>query len=153
MRVIHPRTTEHWVQARRLVELYGETIRETPCFDDLSADLASLHRRYGGRTGKAWIAAPNHDDFAGVVLLEFRGGCAWLKRLFVEPRAKGAGLGRRLVLAAIGCSKGMPIELETLDWMVEARSLYASMGFIEVATEGDGIRMRLNQDSARLTKK
>ncbi|GMV87587.1 MAG: hypothetical protein AMXMBFR81_05180 [Chthonomonas sp.] len=153
MRVIHPRTPEHWDHARRLISLYGEAIRETPCFDDLSDDLAALHRRYGGRAGKAWIAAPGKEDFAGVVLLDFRSDRALLKRLYVEPRARGTGLGRRLVRAAIGCSRDLPVELETLDSMVEARALYASEGFVETSACGGVRTMRLEPSPSRLTKK
>jgi carbonic anhydrase len=153
VRVIHPRTPEHWSQARRLVERYGQTIRESPCFDDLAADLEGLHRRYGGRRGKAWIGALAHDDFDGVVLLEFLEDRAVLKRLYVEPHARGSGLGRRLVQAAIGCSRGLPLELETLDAMVEARALYASVGFVETSASGGVGTMRLDAVPARLTKK
>lgn len=153
LRVIHPRTPELWDHARRLVQEYGLTIRETPCFDDLSDDLAALERRFGGRKGKAWIGSLGHDDFAGVILLEFGGDHAILKRLFVEPRARGAGLGRRLIQSAIGCSRGLPLVLETLDSMVEARALYASMGFAETSSSGGVRTMRLDPENARLTKK
>lgn len=119
----------------------------------MSDDLAALHRRYGGLSGKAWIGAPGHDDFAGVILLEFGGDHAILKRLFVEPRARGTGLGRRLVQSAIGCSRGLPLVLETLDSMVEARALYASLGFVETSASGGVRTMRLDPEFARLTKK
>lgn len=153
MRVIHPRTHEHWDHARRLVEEYGQIIRETPCFDDLSDDLAALDRRYGGRAGKAWIGALGHDDFAGVILMELGADHATLRRLYVEPRARGTGLGRRLIQSAIGCSRGLPLELETLDSMVEARALYASLGFVETSACSGVRTMRLDHISDHLTKK
>ncbi|MBO0514856.1 GNAT family N-acetyltransferase [Streptomyces beijiangensis] len=79
---------------------------------------------------------------AGVRMLAGASGTAELKRMFVRPAGRGAGLGRALLLAAeesaraLGASR---IVCETNTELTEARNLYAKHGYRETEPyEGHG---------------
>ncbi len=58
-----------------------------------------------------------------------------LKRLFVQPSARGTGAGRRLVEARVEAARKMGLTrlvVDTLTPNVEMRSLYAKLGFTEL---------------------
>lgn len=67
-------------------------------------------------------------------------GVAEVKRMWVAPAARGAGVGRRLLdrLAREASAHGMAsLRLETNRALDEARRLYESAGFVEVAAFSD----------------
>lgn len=58
-----------------------------------------------------------------------------LRRLYVRPSYRDAGLGRHLTLAAIAAAREMAydrVRLNTLPSMTRARALYATLGFREI---------------------
>ncbi|KAF2998865.1 hypothetical protein E8E13_003903 [Curvularia kusanoi] len=70
-----------------------------------------------------------------VGLRAFTSHSAELKRLFLDPEARGLGTGRLLVEAAVGKARELgysEVLLDTLGSMTTARRLYARCGFEEV---------------------
>ena len=63
---------------------------------------------------------------------------AKLRLVYLEPWARGAGLGRRLVEACMAFARGAGytrMTLWTQDFLVPARKLYASLGFERISAE------------------
>ena len=93
-----------------------------------------------------FLVARNRDrEFlgcAGVHLLGEDGVTAELKRMYVRPAGRGAGLGRGLLSAAEEAAKRLGaqrIVCETNSQLVDARALYAKSGYVETAPyEGHG---------------
>lgn len=102
--------------------------------DDPSEDLAAPHG--------VFLVARREDDIvacAGLRLLA--DGVGEVKRLFVAPLNRGQGLGRRLMLELEGLGRAgglRTLRLDTRSDLIEARALYAAMGYVEVPAFNDG---------------
>lgn len=106
-----------------------------------NAFLAGVERLMERPDTEFLLGTPDDDSPpCAVVQLRFRYSLwtasddAWLEDLFVTEGARGTGLGRAMVLAAIdraeqrNCRR---IELDVDDVNEPARALYASLGFAE----------------------
>ncbi|MBT8414285.1 MAG: GNAT family N-acetyltransferase [Boseongicola sp.] len=101
-------------------------------FEDFIATLETVHAR---PTGAILVATLNGDVVGCGMLSTHSTGLAEMYRLFVEERARGHSLGRRLCEQLIDDARAMghtKIRLETGKPLVEAISLYTSMGFSEI---------------------
>jgi ribosomal protein S18 acetylase RimI-like enzyme len=97
-----------------------------------------VERLLGDPETEFLLAAADGADPAGVAQLRFRygiwraGGDCLLEDLFVDERARGAGLGRALVAATLdrararGCRR---VELDVNEANAAAQRLYESFGF------------------------
>ena len=116
-----------------------------------SAQQEEMRGIYGGEadigpTRDAWMFEPPDGAFVVVRVDDVAVGCggvcrfdgsrAELKRMYVAPRARGRGLGRRLLrelelgAAELGCRT---VRLDTMAAMAEAGALYRSAGYEPIA--------------------
>jgi GNAT superfamily N-acetyltransferase len=111
---------------------YGESLAFNTCFGGFDQELVMLPGDYAPPRG-CLLLAKEGGDASGCVgvrpLDELR--CE-MKRLFVRPRFRRARLGRTLAETAIARARAMGYRrmlLDTLPTMLEARALYACLGF------------------------
>jgi GNAT superfamily N-acetyltransferase len=128
--------------ARRLFEDYAASIGVDLCFQNFAAELAGLPGDYSPPRGCLLIATQGGQPVGCAALrpLAADDAIGEVKRLYVEPRGRGRGLGRRLAQAVIERARSIgyrELKLDTLADMTQARALYASLGFRECAAYYD----------------
>jgi len=138
-------TREDIAYARALFIEYANWLQVDLCFQGFDRELATLPGAYARPQGRLLLAGEPGEAFACIALRPLvpdvalplpPGSVGEVKRLYVQPAARKGGWGRKLVESlvaqahAIGYSE---LKLDTLDWMTDARALYAKLGFRECA--------------------
>jgi GNAT superfamily N-acetyltransferase len=123
---------------RTLFREYADSLGVDLSFQSFGEELAALPAGYDAVL-VAWL----EDEPAGCVGIRPLGphGVCEMKRLFVRPSARGAGVGRMLAIASIEHAHALGYERMRLDnWppkMAAAYELYRSLGFVEIEPYND----------------
>ncbi len=97
-----------------------------PEYSDLtSRDLVTLR----GEPGFALALARIDDAIVGLCHVKDFGGAPWINSVVVARAHRGKGIGRSLMLYAMGSETRRPLRLSVLEKNAAARALYASLGF------------------------
>jgi ribosomal protein S18 acetylase RimI-like enzyme len=135
-RLLRPASAAQWLEARRLVEEYAASLNIDLCFQNFAQELEHFDQEYSAPFG-AFLLARNKGACVGCVgLRKFHDkvgdSVGEIKRLYVQPGARGLGLGMSLIQGIMGEAKAMKytrLVLDTLPSMLEAQSLYKALGF------------------------
>ena len=104
-------------------------------FQDVDAELAGLPGDYTPPRGALFVIGDNRL-VATIGLRPITDDICEMKRLFVRPEARGRGLAKQLIARVLEEARRLQyaeIRLDTLPMMGDARSLYHSLGFRDIA--------------------
>ncbi len=121
------RTSGDLDAVKRLFLEYGDTPGVGVCVVEFANEIANLPAGYG-----LILLAEVDGVPIGCAALRELGGEAELKRLYVDPSARGSGAGRLLVESIIEAARDCGyrlLRLDTLPSMAAAIRLYESLGF------------------------
>ncbi|UCE52991.1 MAG: MarR family transcriptional regulator [Desulfobacterales bacterium] len=121
-----------WIIHRHGV-VYSEEYGFDETFEALVAEiLVQFIRKHDPKRERIWIAEQDGQRIGSVMIVEAGDQVAQLRLLFVEPKARGKGIGKRLINECINFSKRnryRKIKLWTQSNLLEARHLYSKAGF------------------------
>ncbi len=127
-----------WVLARHAA-LYAEERGWGRAFELLVAEIVTeFLRGFDPEREACWIAETDGEPAGTVMLVDAGGDVAKLRLLLVEPRARGLGVGSRLVEECIRFARlsgYRKITLWTQSVLTDARAVYQRAGFVKVAEE------------------
>jgi DNA-binding MarR family transcriptional regulator/GNAT superfamily N-acetyltransferase len=120
-------------------EIYAREHGYSEAFEALVAGVAADYlKNFDPAWEKGWIAELDGERVGSVFVMRKSATVAQLRLLILAPRARGLGLGSRLVDACIAFARDKGYRrmvLWTNGQLDAARAIYAARGFVRTATE------------------
>jgi DNA-binding MarR family transcriptional regulator/GNAT superfamily N-acetyltransferase len=134
-----PRTGDYgWIVSRH-AELYWREYKWGEPFEGLCAQIvADFANNYDAKRERCWIAEMNGENVGCVMLVKENEDTARLRLLLVDPKARGLGLGARLVDECVRFAREVgykSITLWTHSVLLGARHIYERAGFRLTSSE------------------
>ncbi|TPL72089.1 helix-turn-helix domain-containing GNAT family N-acetyltransferase [Mesorhizobium sp. B2-3-15] len=121
-----------WI-IRRQGMLYAQDYGWDETYEALVAEiLAAFVKSYDSKWERGWIAERAGEVVGSVFVVRKSDQVAKLRLLYVEPSARGLGIGKRLVEECIGFARARgyrTLTLWTNDILTAARHIYQTAGF------------------------
>ena len=132
---IRPALASDVPRVRTLLKEYIDWIGLDLAFQEIDAELVGLPGDYAPPRGALLVACRDDQPVAMIGLREFTRTIAEMKRLYVQPSARGHGLARALILRLLEEARVLgysEIRLDTLPMMGDAQGLYLTLGFHDI---------------------
>ena len=127
-----------WI-IHRHASIYAAEYGWDDSFEALVAEIAGRFlKSHDPKRERCWLAERDREIVGSVFLVDAGEGIAKLRLLYVEPEARGLGLGRRLVEEALRFAERAGyrrVALWTNDVLVAARRIYEAAGFQLISSE------------------
>jgi len=121
-----------WI-VHRHAALYAREYGFDDGFEALVAEIASnFIRNFDPTCERCWMAERDGEPVGSVSVVRLDETTAKLRLLYVEPSARGLGIGRRLVDEAVAFARAAGYRrmmLWTIDFLTAARKIYEIGGF------------------------
>ena len=135
MTIIAAHTETEYAAAASLFREYAAWLNIDLCFQGFEEELSDLSKMYAPPTGVIFLSKEG-NLFTGCVAVRKKDeDVAELKRMYIKPEYRNAGLGSALLEIALNAAKEMgykKIRLDTLSHMTNAINLYTRSGFYEI---------------------
>ncbi|MFB3894272.1 MAG: GNAT family N-acetyltransferase [Phycisphaerae bacterium] len=136
IRIVQARSGRQIARVRELLSEYVAELGLDLGFQDFATEFADLPGRYAPGRGCLLLAMAGWTPVGCVAMRPLGRTTCELKRMYVRPRWRGRGVGRRLAMAVIASARRARykrIRLDTIPKLREATALYRSLGFAEIA--------------------
>lgn len=140
IQIVEARFPEDRDEVVRLFRAYAASLSIDLCFQGFDVELAGLPGAYAPPDGRLFVVRAEDDIIGCGALRRLDGTTAEMKRVYLEPRARGKRAGIGLVQAILEAARAIgyrSICLDTLPELAEARALYRKLGFKEIARYND----------------
>ena len=134
-----PRTGDFgWIVTRH-AQLYKDEYDWGAPFEGLCAQIvADFDNNFDAKLERCWIAEMNGENVGCVMLVKDKPGVARIRLLLVDPKARGLGIGQRLVDECVRFARKAGYKRVTL-WthsiLTAARHTYEKAGFTLTSSE------------------
>ena len=132
VRIVAVEGGAHLETVRQLFQEYASSLEIDLCFQNFAQELANLPGDYAPPRGRLLLGLQGREAAGCIALRPISRDIAEVKRLYVRPLFRRAGVGRRLAQAVIVAARRIGYSgtrLDTLATMREAIALYQSLGF------------------------
>ncbi|WP_243096889.1 GNAT family N-acetyltransferase [Thermohalobacter berrensis] len=135
MEVIKAQSKEHFQYIRELFREYANSLDFSLGFQNFDKELKELPGEYAPPNGCILIARFNKKIVGCVALRRISKDICEMKRLYVRPKYRVKGIGKKLAEAIINEAQNIgykKMRLDTISFMKKAIALYESLGFKEI---------------------
>ncbi len=133
--IIYATSPAHLATVRELFLEYQRWLGLDLCFQNFSAELATLPGDYAPPSGRLLLALRDARPAGCIALRRMDDATCEMKRLFVRPEFQALRIGRALAERVIAEARVIGyarMRLDTLPVMTRAHALYAALGFREI---------------------